>query len=433
MMRKISVLLIACLILAILSPAVCADDGGGGSGSGSGAELTLLVNGEVLKTDSPPVIINDRVFLPLRAVTEAFGATVEWNEAERQVTVVYMTYTLRLTVGSETATLVSGGITSRLRFDAPAQIIYDRTYVPLRAVGEAFDADVSWDGGTRTVNVTLSESVALTVGDKRVVCGMTESELLLALGQPDRQAVGAEGLVWYSYNGEFGYIAAAVDGGRVAGFMTDAAGFSLSNGVKCGEPFTNNGQTVIADDRSPTVPAVSGSGMVYTDAARSYTMTVYRDEIDSGAVWAVRVMLGGRTKAVDTSSTAYCSEQSREIFDLLNGWRRARGLEPYAWESAAAECAYLHSDDMARNNYYDHVSPDGRTVAERYFGDMFVSLDENMLFTSGAPDALSMLGSWINSQAQRKNLVSEVYKYTGIGIAVGSSTYATQVFVAHGE
>ena len=74
MMRKISVLLIACLILAILSPAVCADDGG--SGSGSGSELTLLVNGEVLKTDSPPVIINDRVFLPLRAVTEAFGATV---------------------------------------------------------------------------------------------------------------------------------------------------------------------------------------------------------------------------------------------------------------------------------------------------------------------------------------------------------------------
>ena len=400
-------------------------------GGAPASDLTLLVNGRKLETDAPPVMINDRVFVPLRAVTEAFGASVEWNEADRQVTVVYMTYTLRLTVGSETASLVSGGITSRLRFDAPAQILYDRTYVPLRAVGEAFDADVSWDGETRTVTVTLSESVALTVGEVRVVCGMTESELLLALGQPDRQAVGTEGLIWYSYSSVSGYIAVAVCDGKVAGFMTDSAGFSVSNGVECGKPFTNNGQTVIADDRAPTVPAVSGSGTVYTDAARSYTMTVCRDEMNSGAVWAVRVMLSGKSRQVDTSSTAYCSEQSREIFDLLNGWRRAQGIEPLIWENAAADCAYLHSDDMARNNYYDHISPDGRSVAERYSGDPFSSLDENLICTSAAPDALSMLGSWINSAAQRKNLTGGAYKYTGVGIAVGTSTYATQVFVGH--
>ena len=423
----IFLLLAAVLAAAVFIPVFAADP----SDLSSDA-LTLLVNGRELETDAPPVIINDRVFVPLRAVTEAFGASVEWNEAEKQVTVVYMAYTLRITVGSDLGTLVSGGVTSRVRFDAPAQILHDRTYVPLRAVGEAFDASVSWDGDTRTVTVVLSESVSVSLGGRRIACGMNESELLLTLGPPDRQAVGAEGLTWYSYTrSDFGYIAVAVSRGKVAGFMTDAAGFSVSNGVVCGEKFTNNGQTVIADDREPTAPAVSGSGSVYTDAARSYSMTVFRDELNGGEVWAVRVMLTGYSQPADRTSTAYCAEQAREIFDLLNGWRAAQGLEKYIWESAAADCAYLHSDDMARNNYYDHISPAGRNVTERYLGDSFYYLDENILRTSGDPDALSMLGSWINSQAQRKNLLSTLYRCTGVGISVGSSTYATQVFVGH--
>ena len=37
--------------------------------------------------DTAPVIENGRTLLPIRAVTEYFGATVDWEEASRTVTI----------------------------------------------------------------------------------------------------------------------------------------------------------------------------------------------------------------------------------------------------------------------------------------------------------------------------------------------------------
>ena len=41
-----------------------------------------------------------------------------------------------------------------ITLDAPVIIYNDRTLVPVRAVSEAFDANVSWDGNTQTVNIS---------------------------------------------------------------------------------------------------------------------------------------------------------------------------------------------------------------------------------------------------------------------------------------
>ena len=38
--------------------------------------------------------------------------------------------------------------------DVPAQIVNNRTLVPVRAVSEAFDCEVGWDGITQTVIIT---------------------------------------------------------------------------------------------------------------------------------------------------------------------------------------------------------------------------------------------------------------------------------------
>ena len=38
--------------------------------------------------------------------------------------------------------------------DVPAQIINDRTLVPVRAISEAFECVVSWSSETKTVTIT---------------------------------------------------------------------------------------------------------------------------------------------------------------------------------------------------------------------------------------------------------------------------------------
>lgn len=48
---------------------------------------TLFVNDDTVELDSPAVIVKDRVMVPVRALTEAFGIDVEWDGTAREVTV----------------------------------------------------------------------------------------------------------------------------------------------------------------------------------------------------------------------------------------------------------------------------------------------------------------------------------------------------------
>lgn len=58
-------------------------------------EIKVEIDGEALTpTDMPAVIINDRTMLPMRLIAQALGCEVTWNEAARQVYVVNDTYTL---------------------------------------------------------------------------------------------------------------------------------------------------------------------------------------------------------------------------------------------------------------------------------------------------------------------------------------------------
>jgi hypothetical protein len=50
---------------------------------------TVLVNGSKVKLDVAPMIINGRTYLPLRFISENFGASVDWDETTKTVTIYY--------------------------------------------------------------------------------------------------------------------------------------------------------------------------------------------------------------------------------------------------------------------------------------------------------------------------------------------------------
>lgn len=112
--------------------------------------VRVVMNGSPMSFDVPPVIINDRTMVPLRAIFERLGASVDWDGDTRTVTSSLGNITVRLTVG-DSVMYING---TPVGLDAPACIIDDRTMVPLRAVSEAYGADVDWDGSTDTVYIT---------------------------------------------------------------------------------------------------------------------------------------------------------------------------------------------------------------------------------------------------------------------------------------
>jgi N-acetylmuramoyl-L-alanine amidase len=110
-----------------------------------------MIDGIQIETDVPPVIVNSRTLVPARAVFEALGGTVGWNDSVKpaQVSISYAGTSVLLSIDSAVA-LVNG---SEAYLDVPAQIIDGRTLIPVRFVSEALNFPVNWDAARRTVNI----------------------------------------------------------------------------------------------------------------------------------------------------------------------------------------------------------------------------------------------------------------------------------------
>ncbi len=111
------------------------------------SEILVRVNKNILFFDQPPVIINDRTMVPFRGIFEALGATVEWEAATRTVRATRGDTKISLVI--DTNIINKNGIEKQI--DVPAQIVGNRTMVPIRAISEALGASVNWDAVTRMV------------------------------------------------------------------------------------------------------------------------------------------------------------------------------------------------------------------------------------------------------------------------------------------
>ncbi len=109
--------------------------------------VTVTLDGREIQFTQPPVIDNGRTLVPLRAIFESLGATVDWDASTKTVTSRKDGKTVVMQIGSDTMS-VNGAVKT---LDVPAKLVNDSTMVPVRAVSEAYDCNVTWDGNTRTV------------------------------------------------------------------------------------------------------------------------------------------------------------------------------------------------------------------------------------------------------------------------------------------
>lgn len=113
-----------------------------------------MINGFEVPLDVPPSIIKGRTFVPIRFISEAFGAQVEWDNETRTVRIFLEKTNTRVTLQiNNTIARVNERIVT---LDAPPTIIQGRTLVPIRFIAEAFGAQVDWDGLLRQVTIRLT-------------------------------------------------------------------------------------------------------------------------------------------------------------------------------------------------------------------------------------------------------------------------------------
>ena len=132
-------------------------------------EPDVYIDGsKILFSDQNAVIVDDITLVPARGVFEAMGNKVDWDGDARKVTVTSSTGVREvvLTIDSDkmavkTYKTLFEREDKDITLEVPAKIMNERTMIPLRAVSEAFDCKVDWDGEAYRVDIATGEPILL--------------------------------------------------------------------------------------------------------------------------------------------------------------------------------------------------------------------------------------------------------------------------------
>lgn len=114
----------------------------------------MSVNGKSQEIDpgrgTTPIVISSRSMVPIRAIVEAMGGTVGWENSNQQITLTANGNTVNMWVGKKEITV--NGIKQAI--DVAPLIQNGRTFVPVRFSAENLNAKVDWINSTREAVIT---------------------------------------------------------------------------------------------------------------------------------------------------------------------------------------------------------------------------------------------------------------------------------------
>jgi hypothetical protein len=137
------------------------------------SNFTIIVEDKEVSYDVPPIFVHDRTFVPLRALSESLGATVDYNNTTKVATLTKDD--IVLTLNFQTGVVKKNSAVIKME-EAP-RFIHDRALVPLRFISQAFGNQVGYDAKTHTASVfptqkTLDQRAAVKTVMDQVTAAM---------------------------------------------------------------------------------------------------------------------------------------------------------------------------------------------------------------------------------------------------------------------
>lgn len=126
---------------------------------------TLGVNGirvyvdgnEISFPDQKPYINTDnRTMVPVRFVSQALGANVDWQATTNTVLISHQAKDIKLITGQKIAQVDSIAVD----LDTAASLVNSRTMVPLRFISECLGAKVEWIATQQAVYITTEKYIS---------------------------------------------------------------------------------------------------------------------------------------------------------------------------------------------------------------------------------------------------------------------------------
>ena len=130
------------------------------------------------------------------------------------------------------------------------------------------------------------------------------------------------------------------------------------------------------------------------------------------------------TITINNPDNLYSYKDAWEVLDLLNTYRKEKGLEPLTMDTQLLEDAMLRAQETSV--LFDHMRPDG-TDCETAVTENAMRLGENIAGGQSTPEAV--MESWKKSSGHNANMVNVNYNSVGIGCYITNNThYWVQIF-----
>lgn len=252
----------------------------------------------------------------------------------------------------------------------------------------------------------VNEKEAIRVGGKAYYIGMTYDELVSAAGEPDEALWTICGYVWVAFGtktyDDFFMAGIDLEKETVVALCASGPGFSYC-GAKMG-----------------------AKNVSFQNTANCY-VTPYYDRNDGGIFHTILI----ESKAFELQGYLGDDEiygESKTDFYLVNAFRRYHGKSLLRWSDKASMAAYIHSQNMADYNFFDHTGLDGSNVGTRLRaqGVSWRACGENI--SAGRYSGVDAHDGWVNSAGHRENMLSSSFSYLGTGCAYHPNSYYGMYF-----
>lgn len=270
--------------------------------------------------------------------------------------------------------------------------------------------------------------------------GDTRAEVEQLAGHHQRESFNEYDVNWFTYHDQYRnfFMVSYDQNDQVVGLFTNQELLSSKNGIEIGSPksivqeqlgtpldFIQKGFTryQLPDDRDYDVYKQNGS-----------YLTIFYDKHENDTVTAIQIL----SEDLEDSKQDIYSEASADLkegfeyqlFDLTNAARIVHGLSPLTWDEHVRVTARDHSNDMAKNDYFNHTNLEGQSPFDRMKEDQvqFHSAGENLAY--GQFSSIFAHEGLMNSLGHRENILQPDYEFLGVGVAFNdeSQPYFTQNF-----
>ena len=284
-------------------------------------ESTLTINGEAVTVEKPYVVGAGVTLVPVRVITEAFGAEVGWEAETKTIKLSYPDVDILLQIDNPIAEVNQQATTL---LSAPELTANGFTMVPLRFISETFGATVGYDAATGKITVVKEESFSsetvtggvqsLYVGDSYYGWRMEQPE---GMTMDERSFDGT--MTAFSTASEEGFGIVILVGTTPKDYNFNADYIEAKNSV-------GTGKTLVKIDKKEE----NGVQEINLHLKDKKSYAIQRKLVKGGYAYQVVAFFSNEDaaqrdawiKTVESFTAEYREEETHDLSNVKNGMRR---------------------------------------------------------------------------------------------------------------